>query len=91
MSTGTIVGWESGKFKPRGNKVAELSDLDNWDKADAEKVMEAKETKEATTEKTKEKKLAGTPQAEKVEAKVPRNGRQVSRGKKVIRRGKGKK
>ena len=49
VSTGTIVGWESGKFKPRGNKVAELSNLEKWDKKDVRTRLAEEETKPAET------------------------------------------
>lgn len=91
VSTGTIVGWEAGKFKPRGSKMAELSDLEKWDKADAEKLMQAKETKQAAPEKTEEK-PAETSETQKVEEPKAVKGRARRRVKnKGNRRGKGKK
>lgn len=90
VSTGTIVGWESGKFKPRGNKVSELSDLEKWDKADIEKTMQEKP---ATPEKTEEVKTEAAPMAEKGEEPKATKGRSKRGGarKKLARRGKGKK
>ncbi len=54
VSTGTVVGWESGKFKPRKTKVEELSDLDKWEKEDVQHVLAEKEGKQVR-EKAQEK------------------------------------
>ncbi len=43
VSTGAVVGWESGKFRPRGNKAAELSGLEKWEKGDIGNLLQGKE------------------------------------------------
>ncbi len=53
VSTGTIVGWESGKFKPRSNKVADLSKLAKGDKEEVENLFARKESKAAEAKVTK--------------------------------------
>ena len=41
------MGWESGKFKPRGNKVAELANIQKWDQNELRtKIAEKKLTQE---------------------------------------------
>ncbi len=75
VSTGTVVGWESGKFKPRQNKVSELTDLEKWEKEDVRNVLSEKEAKPA------EAKAQGNP-AEKTPAKGKGKRRGRARGKK---------
>lgn len=43
MSTSSVVSWEKEKFKPRKDKVAQLSDLAKLGKEDVRKLLVEKE------------------------------------------------
>ncbi len=77
VSIGSVVSWEGGKFKPRKDKVAELSDLVKWDKEDVRNVLAKKQSQEPT-----ESKLEAAP-AEKTEGRGKRKPkRNAQRGRK---------
>ncbi len=74
VSPATVVAWEGGKYRPRDGKVAELSSLEKWDKADVRNILANKESKSA------EQKPAEGASAEKAKAK----GKRTTRKKAVL-------
>lgn len=77
VSIGSVVSWEGGKFKPRKDKVAELSDLVKWDKEDVRNVLAKKESQEPTESKPE------APPVEKMERKRKRKTKtKVQKGRK---------
>ncbi len=84
VSAGAIVGWESGKFKPRGNKVGELSDLEKWEKSDVGNVLGGKEKKESQPDEKKERKTERSGVVKRAKATIKRRNGERRRGKSPI-------
>ncbi len=72
VSTGSVVSWEGGKFQPRKDKVAELSDLAKWNKEDVRNLLAKKESQGPVEPK---------PEAPSVEKKEEKSQRKTKKRK----------
>ncbi len=84
VSIGTIVGWESGKYKPRAEKVAKLSELEKGDNPSVGNIPVGSDGKQASPEKSDEGKaeqaqLAKRPKAAAKKGSSKRKGGRSSR------------
>ncbi len=58
VSMGTIVGWESGKYKPRAEKVAKLSELEKGGKPGSGNILEGQVTNQKKEESKAEQAIS---------------------------------
>jgi DNA-binding transcriptional regulator YiaG len=95
VSTATIVSWEKGKFSPRKEKIAQISDLAKKGKEDVEKLLAGKEPKgerEKLTEGSLKEKVKGKGKKRaRAGMKVKKAGKAKKVKRIVSRRGKGTK
>ena len=82
VSTATVVSWEKGKFKPRKDKVVQLSDLSKKGKEDVGKLLEGDKTKQVIPEKSEEGKREAAPQVQRVEKPRVTKGKRKGKEKK---------
>jgi transcriptional regulator with XRE-family HTH domain len=65
VSTGAVVNWEKGKFKPKKDKISQLTGLMKLGKGDVKNLLAEKMPKQTTEEKKPEQSPPGKPKLKK--------------------------